>query len=136
MGDRERDMIGVKAPDRGRFYCHYEQLEDYKAGMWRRVSSESSKLTLIALAVSLLRDAERFRAALAKVLRDWPTSCRVELTRSGRHLAWLGAAACCLQHGVPEELTRRAWWKLTDGERLQADECAAEAESCWREAHA
>jgi len=136
MGNWERDLIGPgRAPERGRYYADYRELEEYEAGMWRRASGEAHQLNLIALAVRLLRDPDRFRDALARVLHEWPTSCKAELTRRGNHYAWFGAAACCITHGVPEHLTRRAWWKLTDAQRLAADECAAEAEACWRAAH-
>jgi hypothetical protein len=128
------DMVGPgRPPEPGRHYADYRDLEEYHAGMWRRVSSEASQLNLMALALRLLRDPDRFRAALAKVLRDWPVSCRVELTRRGNHLAWFGQAACCLAHGVPEDLTRRAWWKLTPAEQRAADELARAAEASWRE---
>lgn len=135
MGSRvnQSDMVGPgRPPEPGRHYVDYRDLEEFHAGMWRRQSGEAAQLNLVALAARLLRDPERFRAALAKVLREWPTSCRAELTRRGNHLAWLGQAACCVVHGVPEDLTRRAWWKLTEAERAVADSVAREAEASWR----
>lgn len=135
MGSRGRDVIpqtGESVLEKGRFWCHYEALEEYHAGMWRPVRSESKQLILISLAVALLRSPERFQAALCKVLRDWPTSCRAEFTRRGNHCAWLGAAACCITHGVPEDLTRRAWWKLSVAEQLEANAVARAAEERWR----
>lgn len=135
MGNRvnQSDMVGPgRRPEPGRHYADYRDLEEYHAGMWRRQSGEAAQLNLVALAARLLRDPDRFRSALSRVLREWPTSCRAELTRRGNHLAWLGQAACCIVHGVPEDLTRRAWWKLTEAERTAADEAARAAEGAWR----
>lgn len=125
---RDGEVIGVDNP--GRFWAPYDSREDYRAGMWRRARG-SSEVTLIALAVRLLRDTARFRDVLSRVIREWPVSCRVEFTRRGSHEAWMGAAACCLAHGVPEGLTRRAWWKLTDAEQLRANAVAREALLLW-----
>jgi hypothetical protein len=110
--------------ERGRFYVAYDRLEEYHAGMWRRVSGERESVRLMALAVRLLRDVVAFGVALAAVLDSWPMSCRSEFTRCGSHIAWLGQAACCLAAGVPEALTRRAWWKLTEEEQAFANAAA------------
>jgi hypothetical protein len=125
-------MIGEdKRIEPDRFYCRYDQLEEFHAGMWRAVTSEAQSITLMALAVRLLRDTERFAAALDRVLREWPLSCRAEFTRDGNRLAWFGQAACCIVHGVPESLTRRAWWKLSEPERAAANAIAAVALTRW-----
>lgn len=129
---RDRDYINGNEPDRRRFYCPYEALEETAAGMWRPVSSESRVTELIARSVALLRDPQRFAAAIERVMVEWPISCKAEFTSTGHHVAWLGQAACCLDHGSPEALTRRAWWKLTQEERDNADRLAIEAIARWK----
>ena len=127
MGWSDPGRIDSKPIDSRRYYCAYTELEEWRAGMWKRTGGEPEKLRAIAGAVSLLRSPERFAAALERVLAEWPTSCRAELTARGNHLAWMGAAACCLTLGVPEDLTRRAWWKLSEAERGAADDLARRA---------
>jgi hypothetical protein len=129
---RDRDFIDDSAADRRRFFCSYEELEETKAGMWRLVSGKDKSIALIASAVALLRDRQRLTVAFARVLSEWPVSCKAEFTSPGNHLAWLGQAACCLEFGAPEALTRRAWWKLTEDERETADELAASAIAQWK----
>ena len=131
MGRREdRDAIDYGRKERGRVYVAYTQLEEYAAGMWRK-PRRGELVPLMAAAVRLLRDREVFSAALRRILTEWPMSCVAEMTRPGNHLAWLGAAACCLVCQCPESLTRRAWWKLTDAERAAANAVAREAELMW-----
>jgi hypothetical protein len=132
---RERDSITdtPKAADARRFWCAYTALEEYHAGMWRRISGEEAQLRAVAAAVALLRDRARFAQAILRVLVEWPTSCRAEFTSPGNHLAWLGQAACCLAVGVPEDLTRRAWWKLSEEDREAANIIARKALEVWRE---
>lgn len=129
---RDRDHICEKAVDPRRFWCHYEDLEEYHAGMWNRVSAADTQLSLIAEAVALLRSESRFRPAVARVLIEWPVSCRAEFTSPGNHLAWMGQAACCLEAHVPEALTRRAWWKLNAQEQEAANVIAQAAVETWR----
>lgn len=132
---RERDFISdaPRAADARRFWCAYTALEEYHAGMWKRVAAEAAQLRCIAAAVALLRDRSLFAQAVLRVLVEWPTSCRAEFTSPGNHLAWIGQAACCLATGVPEDLTRRAWWKLSEAERERANDTARLALEVWRE---
>jgi hypothetical protein len=130
---RDRDYIDGSSADPARFFCSYSDLEETKAGMWRGIHGKARAIEAIAQAVSLLRDKGRAAAAFARVLSEWPVSCRAEFTSPGNHLAWLGQAACCLEHGVPESLTRRAWWKLTEDERAAADALATSAISTWKD---
>jgi hypothetical protein len=129
---RDRDLISDKQADPRRFWCAYTDLEEYHAGMWKPVSSEDRQLSMIAKAVALLRSPERFCEALKRVLDEWPISCLAEFTSPGNHLAWMGQAACCLVDGVPESLTRRAWWKLAEKERETANQIARDAHLYWK----
>ncbi|MCP4640621.1 MAG: hypothetical protein GY851_09320 [bacterium] len=129
---RDRDLIceGARV-DHRRYWCAYTDLEEFAAGMWRPIHGDRAQTKLVALSVSLLRSPARFDDAVRLVLSSWPTSCRAEFTSPGNHLAWLGCAACCLVDGVPEDLTRRAWWKLTEHERATANLVASTAVARW-----
>ena len=133
MANRERDFIGDKRLERGRFYAPYDQTEEYHAGMWRTVNGEDQQSALMAAAVRLMRDPTAFDLALRRVVSEWPVSCRQEFTRYGNQLAWFGQAACCLSSAVPEALTRRAWWKLSESEREIANEVASSVLDEWQD---
>lgn len=133
---RERDFIGDKELEPGRFYAAYNETEEFHAGMWRTVGSETEALRLIGQSVALFRDGTRFQVAVDRVMAEWPVSCRVEFTRYGNQRAWLGQAACCLACGASESCSRRAWWKLTDAERTEANRIADGAIGAWHRKHA
>ena len=128
---RDRDLIGGSAVDTRRFWCAYTDLEEYHAGMWKPISHKETQSKMVAQSVALLRSQKRFTRVSREVLDEWPMSCKAEFTSPGNHLAWLGCAACCFDSGVPEDLTRRAWWKLTDGERTTANSVARSAITRW-----
>lgn len=130
---RNREDIYAGRLERGRFYVAYDRLEEFHAGFWRRVSSEAETMRLMGKAIRILRDPVAFRAALERTLVEWPLSCRSEFTRAGSHVAWLGQAACCIAGGVPEGVTRRAWWKLAPEEQGRANATAEEYENHYWE---
>jgi hypothetical protein len=116
-----------------RFYCEYTELEEYHAGMWKKVSCEDTQLKMIAEAVSLFRDVAAFEKACLSVITDWRNSCRAAFTTpSLNKIAWLGQAANALVSRVPEDLTRRAWWKLSDAEQLACNFVAGNAYARWK----
>lgn len=133
---RDRDYISdvPVSADSSRFWCSYLELEEYHAGMWRHAPATKER-TMIAQSVALLRDETAFSAALSRVCSEWPVSCLAEFTSPGNHLAWLGCAACCLAHGAPESLTRRAWWKLTNQQRDTANRVASDSILSWTKKH-
>ncbi len=135
MRDRDTIKDGHNTLDGRRFWCSYLELEEYHAGMWHKVSGVRAQTDLMARAVALLRSPERFTVATSKVIDEWPVSCRAEFTGPGNHVAWMGQAACCLVDGVPEELTRRGWWKLSDREMLDANAIARSAITDWMVSH-
>lgn len=95
-----------------RYHCHYEQLEEYKAGLWRRRTGQFRQNS-IAEARRFMMDAGRFSEAMARVCSEWENSCKVNFTTpSVNPIAWLGQAAVCIEITVPEECTRVAWCEL------------------------
>lgn len=117
-----------------RFWCRYDELEEYHAGMWRRVSGEAERTALLIQAVAHLRDQKGFCAAMLRVLSEWPTSCLHAFTNPSLNKpVWLAHAGASLAAGIPEEFMRLGYWELSNEDRARADldaqTCAAE----WRD---
>lgn len=118
-----------------RIYFHYEELEEYKAGMWVRHTGETRK-EFVGCAARLMRQPEKFMDAMRSVLDLWPKSCLHNLTSlDSNRIAWLGHAGCCVSTGSTEECTRVAWHTLTNDEQDEANRVAAEVLEIWDEDH-
>lgn len=117
-----------------RFYAHYEDLEEWRAGMWKRISGDEARGELLTRAVEHLRDQKAFRSAMRRALAEWPTSCLHNFTNPTLNRAnWLAHAGAALVRGVPEEFMRLGYWQLTPDERARADRDAAEIAAEWRD---
>lgn len=117
-----------------RFWCHYEELEEYRAGMWRRVSAEAERARWLAEAVAHLRDQRTFCDAMARVLSEWPTSCLVAFTNPSLNKpVWLAHAGAALAKAIPEEFMRLGYWELSLDERARADLDATTLATEWRD---
>lgn len=118
-----------------RIYHHYEDLEEFHAGMWKIVRGDARK-SAISRAADLMRDSDAFKAAMLRATNEWPKSCEHNLTMvDGNRLAWLGHAGCCLEAGSPEEATRAAWHSLNAAEQDEANRVAEEVLLTWEERH-
>jgi hypothetical protein len=114
-----------------RVYRHYEELEEFHAGMWRIVRGEERK-KYVQAAADLMRDTDAFQAAMRKALIEWILSAEVALTaESVNRIAWLGHAGCCVATGSPEEATRAGWHTLDMAEQDEANRAAAEVLDEW-----
>ena len=116
---------------RERMYFHYEQLEEFKNGMWRIVRGDERK-EYAEKAANLMREPARFKAAMAQILIDWPMSCMQNLTsENSNRIAWLGHAGCCMEVGSSEENTRIGWHMLNPQEQAEANRVAGEVLADW-----
>lgn len=61
----------------GRVWAAYTELEEYHAGMWRRVAGDEERSAWLGKACALLRDIPAFEEAMRRALNAWPTSCAV-----------------------------------------------------------
>lgn len=114
-----------------RIFHHYENLEEYHAGMWRIVRGQHRKEFADA-AADLMRTPDEFKEAMRKATEDWPNSCEMNLTaESVNRLAWLGHAGCCLSVGSPEDCTRMGWHQLNRQEQDDANNAANEVLIKW-----
>lgn len=123
--------MGKKLP---RVYAHYESLEEYRAGMWKKIAGDELRGVMLSRAVEHLRDSVAFRSAMRRALAEWPLSCLVAFTNPSLNKPnWLAHAGACLTHGVPEEFMRLGYWQLSIEERARADRDAAEIAAEWRD---
>ena len=114
-----------------RIYRHYEDLEEFHAGMWR-IERGFSRKRHIQNAATLMRDPKAFKLAMERVLLDWPISVEVNLTAETiNRIAWLGHAGCCVATKSPEEATRAGWHTLSFAEQNEANRVAAEVLTQW-----
>lgn len=115
-----------------RVFHHYEDLEEFHAGMWRIVRGKERQNN-IAAAGDLMRCPDEFKEAMRQALKKWPASCEAAFTSADNNqIAWLGHAGCCISTGSPEENTRAAWHTLTPEEQADANRVAAEVIEEWR----
>ena len=104
--------------------------------MWANISGEEAREHANKSA-DLMRNAERFRSAMARALVEWPNSCEHNLSAlSCNRRAWLGHAGCFLNHGSPEGATRLGWHMLNVEEQMIADLMAEEVIEEWEKCYA
>lgn len=109
----------------------YTEWEDFKAGMYRDALA-ADREPLEKAAVALLSDQHRLVSAMRSVTTEWRLAAEANLHEPPNNRAWLGQAACCYAAGVPEELTRAAWGRLTDSQRIAANRVADQVIDDWR----
>lgn len=109
-----------------RIYRPYTEWEDYQNGMYGSVE-KSLEPILTEKAIGVLRDPVW---AMSRVINEWPISCVENLSIKSK--SWLGQAACCIEHGVPEYLTRQAWNSLSKQEQNNANNIASEIIEQWQ----
>jgi len=118
-----------------RVYFHYQDLEEWRDGMWKIVGGIKKKANSEA-AATLMRDGSKFEAAMMRALEEWPNSCQHNLSAEDTNrLAWLGHAGCLLATGSPEENTRCGWHLLTTDEQNAANAAAQNVLDMWVEAN-
>jgi hypothetical protein len=116
-----------------RKYYNYKLWEDIKHGMYK-VPEDKNKQELIDKAQLLLSQPYALFKAMKHCTTTWKISCQVNFTNpSCNHQAWLGQAACCFKHRVPENLVREAWNKLQPDQQIAANTVADILILDWRE---
>lgn len=115
-----------------RIYHHCDLLEE--APMWGN-APPSQVDELIDRSADLLREPDSFRSACRAVLMVWPYSTEHNLSaRCMNRKAWMGWAACCVNHNSTEYTTRNAWRMLDEEEQERANEIAGEVIKEWENA--
>lgn len=119
-----------------RVFHHFSKMEEFHSVMWKRIDPTERDAAIEASA-ELMREPDSFAQACKRVVDEWPHSTEANLTASViNHQAWIGHAACCLNHGASEDLTRMAWRTLTQDEQDAANAAADEAIRYWEKKYA
>jgi hypothetical protein len=112
-----------------RIYHPFWTWEDI--GMWRRVWGKN-RAVMLERAVEFTGDAERYGAAMLRVLEEFPIAAEHNLTDVAQNRqAWIGHAACYLALDIPEDIVREAWGMLTQDQRDAANAVADIAIAEW-----
>lgn len=119
-----------------RVYHHFAKMEEFHSVMWKQIPPEQREAAIEASA-ELMREADSFELACIRAVDEWPNSAEANLTASViNHQAWIGHAACCLNHGASEDLTRLAWRTLSQDEQDAANAAADRAIEYWERKYA
>jgi len=125
----------TKSKDSSRIFHHYQDLEEYRNGMWRKAKGDA-KNQYIKKSFELMKNIYLFKDSMRQAIIKWVRSCEHNLTIiPSNRLAWLGHAGCCIYAGSPEECTRKAWHLLTDEERNNANRAALDVLAEWDKQH-
>lgn len=99
----------------------YTEWEDFINGMYD-ISKKDNENDLIEKSISLLRNELMFFNVAFEMCNLWVVSASVNLSNvQTNRQSWIGQASCCYQFGVPEIITRIAWNKLTEIEKIKAN---------------
>lgn len=130
----EEEMEAHRIPnetDETRIFHHYEKWEAVEYNFFGSTHKEWSKLQCEHKYRALLSDIPRFRAALGRVVSEWPHSCEHNLTnRSLNRIAWLGQAALAYEHQIPS-IYCSGFQLLTDEEKQAANQAALDVLNEW-----
>lgn len=113
-----------------RVFRHHDQWEDHKAGMYAvRYDDPAAGAELARV---LLADVFALEAAMSAVCREWPVATEVNLTHvTSNRQAWLGQAACCFACGVPDDVTKQGWHRLSGMQQAAANAVADQVIAEW-----
>lgn len=133
MRDTKKALItNLKMNKIRQVWVRYTDWEDFNAGMWRK-ASKSEHDFLLKIAIEFTGNHLLYGAAMQKVVFAWPQTMINSLTNNSiNQRAFLGHCACCYEHGIPESITRQAWFFLTDEQRFLADEIAQKTIDSWK----
>jgi hypothetical protein len=113
-----------------RIYHPWYMWEETFTSMWRKCPVDRGEM--LQAAIEFTGDAEKYGAAMMRVVEEWRYSCEHNLTDlSQNRKAWIGHAACALEKDFCEDIVRKAWGFLTDEQRDAANRKAAEAIARW-----
>jgi hypothetical protein len=120
-------------PKTNQIFVHYLLWEDFHAGMWRKLKKGEEE-EFRKIAIEFTGNHLLYGSAMIRVCKEWPYTCMHNLTNpSINKRAFIGHAACALEINCPEYIVRQAWWKLTEEQRILADQQADNAIKIWEQ---
>lgn len=117
-----------------RIWHPYWLWEEVKFNMWGTpIDGED----MLKKAVKFTGDHKLYGKWMMKVVKEWKYSCEHNLScLEQNRQAWIGHAAVALAFKCPEDITRLAWWQLTDRQRELANKEADKAITYWENKYA
>ena len=117
-----------------RVYHPYWNWEEIDHNMWGDVANRKAA---VEKAEKFTGDHKMYGRFMMRVVKEWPVSCENALTDyTINRKAWVGHAACALARGLPEDIVRKAWGRLTDEQRELANREAERAIQTWEHDYA
>lgn len=99
--------------------------------MWGTVRDKD---LFLKKAIRFTGDHKSYGEWMFRVVKAWKFSCEHNLSNlTQNRLAWIGHAACAIKMGCPEDLVRKAWWALSEDQRILANIEAKKAVLWWEE---
>ena len=112
----------------------YTDWECFKHGMWN-ICESKERTRLLRAAIDFTGNAELYGAWMLRVIKEWHRSCEHHLSDSGSNRrAYIGHAAACMAIKCPEDITRKAWGYLSQGQQDEANFKADQAIEAWEKA--
>lgn len=113
-----------------RIFHHYNLWEDYHNGMYDEC--KEGRAERVKQAAHILGTPQICREAMEMVIAEWELATEYNLSNAEiNRKAWLGQAACCCYAGIHEDETREAWGIMTEAQRVDANNIAAELIKEW-----
>ncbi len=113
-----------------RIFHHYDEWEDYHAGMYNE--NKDGRQERVLKAAEILGTPDICRKAMKMVVEQWEKATEYNLSNAEiNRKAWLGQAACSCYAGIHEDETREAWGLMTEPQRVEANRIAATIIKRW-----
>lgn len=114
-----------------RIYHTWDKWECYPCDFYENQKKGFSSDECEEIYKNLLSHIPSFRAALQRVVNEWPNSCEHYLTNEKMNrIAWLGQASLAITFNVPSRF-RSGYFLLSEEQRAKADEAALEFLNIW-----
>lgn len=115
-----------------RYWHHIDRWESVPGGLYAEASPNGMSADDSRSAYAeFLGNTTRFRAAIDRVVKEWPIACEQFLSNpSINRIAWLGQASMCLDSRVPCKY-RSGFALLDRNAQTQANALAEQALAAW-----
>ena len=98
-----------------RIYHPISKWEEIGAGMWGRSKDRKAG---IKRAIEFTGNHRLYGKYMMQVVKEWGFSCENSLTNADiNHKAFIGHCAAAKALGLPEDIVRQAWGRLTNEQR-------------------
>lgn len=112
-----------------RVYRCVDEWEEIRYNMWGTVVDRNG---FLEKAIAFTGDHALYGKYMMRVVKEWSVSTENALTDPTiSRRAWVGHAATALALRCPEDITRQAWGRLTDEQRVLANAEADRAIDWW-----